>query len=144
MTQRWHPWRYAAQHYPDVIINCHQELPGRVWGLTSFAQRKIWLCRRLRQVHRRCTLTHELIHLERGPVPIDPMLAAREERIVDELAARRLIAIQDLVDGMRWTQDRRELADALWVDMPTLRTRLNTLDPIETAELRARKLAGMV
>lgn len=132
---RWHPWRHAAEHYPDVVISCHRELPERVWGVTSFALRRVWLCRRLRQVHRRCTLTHELIHLERGPLPADPAAAAREERIVDELAARRLIPFGDLADGLRWTQDLTELADALWVDAPTLQTRMSTLDPVETAEL---------
>lgn len=135
MSQRWHPWRHAAENYPEVVINCHRELPDRVWGMTSFSLRKIWLCKRLRQVHRRCTLTHELIHLERGPLPADPKLAAREERIVDELASRRLIELSHLIDGLRWTRDPAELADALWVDMPTLRTRLATLDPVETAEM---------
>ncbi|OBB49776.1 hypothetical protein A5755_04500 [Mycolicibacterium fortuitum] len=135
MSQRWHPWRHAAEHYPDVVINCRRELPDRVWGITSFSLRKVWICRRLRQVHRRCTLTHELIHLERGPVPSDPVQLAKEERIVDELAARRLIELPDLIDGLKWTQDLAELADALWVDMPTLRTRMSTLGPLETAEL---------
>lgn len=132
---RWHPWRHAAEHYPDVVISCHCELPAHVWGLTSFPLRKVWLCRRLRQVHRRCTLTHELIHLERGPLPADPTSAAREEKIVDELAARRLITFGELTDGLRWTRDASELAEALWVDLPTLRTRMDTLDPVETAEL---------
>lgn len=133
MSQRWHPWRYAAEHYPDVIISCHRELPGRVWGMTSFPLRRVWLCRRLRQVHRRCTLTHELIHLERGPVP--EHLQDAEERIVDELAARRLIELPDLMDGLRWTRDASELAEALWVDRPTLNTRMRTLDPVEVADL---------
>lgn len=133
MSQRWHPWRHAAEHYPDVIINCHRELPAQTWGLTSFSLRKVWLCRRLRQVHRRCTLTHELIHLERGPVA--PHMQATEERIVDELAARRLIELPELIDGLRWTRDLEELADALWVDRPTLSTRMATLDPIEVADV---------
>jgi hypothetical protein len=132
---RWHPWRHAADHYPDVTIHCHQELPGSVWGLTNFTQRTIWLCRRLRQVHRRCTLTHELVDLERGPVPTDPAGAAREERIVDEIAARRLITLPQLVDGLRWTRELHQLAEHLWVDVPTLRTRMATLDPIEVTEL---------
>lgn len=131
----WHPWRHAAQVYPEVVINCRRELPADVWGLTSFSRRKIWLCKRLQQVHRRCTLTHELIHLERGALPADPAAAAREERIVDELAARRLITLDDLTDALRWTRDSAELAEGLWVDGATLRTRMATLDPLETAEL---------
>jgi hypothetical protein len=96
---------------------------------------RIWLCRTLTQAERRCTLTHELVHRERGPVPADPASAAREELIVDEITARRLITLPHLVDGLRWTRHPRELADHLWVDQPTLRTRMSTLDPIETAEL---------
>lgn len=61
-----------------------------------------------------------------------------EERIVDELAARRLIELPDLMEGLRWTRDPEELADALWVDRPTLNTRMRTLDPIEVAELEHR------
>lgn len=133
---RWHPWRHAAEHYPDIEIHCHRELPGNLWGLTDFRARTIWLCKRLRQVHRRCTLTHEIVHLERGPIPDDPAAAAREERIVDEIAARRLITLPQLIDGLRWTRDDADdLADTLWVDRPTLKTRMDTLDPIEVAEL---------
>jgi hypothetical protein len=73
--------------------------------------------------------------LERGPVPTDPAGAAREERIVDEIAARRLITLPQLVDGLRWTRELHQLAEHLWVDVPTLRTRMATLDPIEVTEL---------
>ena len=131
--QRWHPWRHAGEHHPDVHIIWDRELPDRVWGLSW--GRRIWLCRRLNQVRRRCTLTHELIHLERGPVPADPIGRAREELAVDIEAARRLITLPALVDALRWTRDATELADELWVDRPTLRTRMQHLDPIEVAEL---------
>lgn len=104
-----------------------------MWGLTSFSLRKVWICRRLRQVHRRCTLTHELIHLERGPVP--EHLQEQEERIVNELAARRLIELPELIEGLRWTRDLDELAEALWVDAPTLKTRMTSLDPLEVADV---------
>ncbi|MGB3485245.1 MAG: hypothetical protein WBB07_23900 [Mycobacterium sp.] len=102
-------------------------------GLQRGAQ--IWLCRTMTQAERRCTLTHELVHRERGLVPADPAAAEREERIVDEISARRLITTPALVDGLRWTRHRGELADHLWVDTPTLETRMATLDPLEVAEL---------
>ncbi|WP_234802321.1 hypothetical protein [Mycolicibacterium fortuitum] len=96
---------------------------------------RIWLCRTLTQAERRCTLTHELVHHERGPVPADPAAAAREEQIVDEIAARRLITLPQLADGLRWSRQPRELAEHLWVDQPTLQTRMATLDPLEVADL---------
>lgn len=76
------------------------------------------------QAERRCTLTHELVHRERGPLPAGSAAAAREEQIVDEITARRLITVPQLVDGLRWTRHPRELAEHLWVDEPTLRTRM--------------------
>lgn len=96
---------------------------------------RIWLSRALTQAERRCTLTHELVHRERGPVPGDPAGAEREERIVDEIASRRLITPTALIDGLRWTRNPAELANHLWVDEPTLKTRMATLDPLEVAEL---------
>jgi hypothetical protein len=68
-------------------------------------------------------------------VPPDPAAAAAEERAVDEITARRLITLGSLADGLRWTLDAHQLADHLWVDLPTLRTRMTTLDPIEVADL---------
>jgi hypothetical protein len=129
----WNPWQHAADHHPDIDITCDEELPARIWGLT-YGQR-IWLCRTLNQARRRCTLTHELIHIERGIIPTDARGQAREEKAVTVEAARRLIVIDALVDALRETRDPHLLADALWVDMPTLRARMASLDPVETAQL---------
>jgi hypothetical protein len=93
----------------------------------------IWLCRTLTQAERRSVLTHELQHLQRGIAA--PGFQAREERIVDELAARRLVPIEDLTRALRATRDTDALAEELWVDRHTIQTRMSTLDPIETAEL---------
>ena len=43
--------------------------------------------------------------------------------------------IDALADGLRWTRDPDQLAEHLWVDVPTVRTRLGGLDPIEVAQL---------
>lgn len=129
----WHPWRVLRVRYPDVHVSCRHRLPDDVMGLQQ--GRRIWLCRTLTQAERRCTLTHELVHRERGPVPRDPAGAAAEERAVDRIAARRLITLSSLVDGLRWTRDPHQLAEHLWVDLPTLRTRIDSLDPIEVAQL---------
>jgi hypothetical protein len=132
----WNPWRHIGKHYPDVSVVTNVELPGRMWGLTN--GRRIWLCRRLDQAARRCTLTHEIVHLERGLTPADARGLAREERAVDLIAARRLITLPALVDGLRWTRDPEQLAEHLWVDVPTLQARMAALDPVEVAELENR------
>lgn len=132
----WNPWRHIGDSYPHIIVDTSRELPERVWGLQ--AGHNIWLCRRLNQVRRRCTLTHEIVHLERGPVPADPVGLAREERVVSQVAARRLISIDALADALSWTRDPHQLADTLWVDLPTLNARMAALDPLEVAELEHR------
>ncbi|MBU8824178.1 hypothetical protein [Mycolicibacterium goodii] len=129
----WHPWRTLRNEHADIDVSCRNRLPDQIMGLQRGA--RIWLCRTLTQAERRCTLTHELVHRERGPVPTDPAAAAREERIVDEIAARRLITFDQLLDGLRWSRRPRELAEHLWVDEPTLQTRMATLDPLEVADL---------
>ena len=58
-------------------------------GQITFSTRVIELSRDLLEVERTCTLAHELVHLERGPVI--SRHTAREERIVASIAARRLI-----------------------------------------------------
>lgn len=130
---RWHPWRTLRDDFEDVVVTCRYRLPDRIMGLQQGV--RVWLCRTLTQAERRCTLTHELLHIERGPLPADGRLAAREERIVDEMAARRLITLAQLTDALRWSRHPRDLAEQLWVDEPTLQTRMATLDPIEVAEL---------
>jgi hypothetical protein len=132
----WNPWRHVGQHYPGVVVETRAELPGRLWGLTDGAT--IWLCRLLDQAARRSTLAHEIVHLERGPVPADARGRAREERAVSAEAARRLITIDALADGLAWTRDPDQLAEALWVDVPTLKARMGSLDPVEVAELEHR------
>lgn len=129
----WHPWRTLRVRYPEVDVSCHYRLPDHLMGLQL--GRRIWLCRTLTQAERRCTLTHELVHRERGPVPADPAAADREERTVNEISARRLITLPSLIDGLRWTRDPNQLAEHLWVDEPTLRTRMDSLDPLEVADI---------
>lgn len=97
---------------------------------------RIWLDPLLNQRERRCTLTHELLHVERGTA----CGSAVEEHIVNLLAAKRLITLDELVDGYLWVRHpgAEELAEQLWVDLPTLCTRMANLDRVELAELDFR------
>jgi len=127
----WNPWGTAGRLWRHVDIIWWHELPNGVRGLVRGGT--IWLCRTLTQAERRCTLTHELIHLERGIG--DHIYRDAEEHAVDAETARRLISLPRLAEALRVTRNPAELADALWVDTATLRTRMATLDPLETAEL---------
>jgi len=91
---RFHPWRHLAATQPDLHVTCAATLrPGRMGVWCSPVE--IALSRLLGQAERRCIITHEVVHVERGPVSADPRLAAREEVVVDEIAARRLIPLED-------------------------------------------------
>ncbi|MGH3956433.1 MAG: hypothetical protein ACRDTI_20605 [Mycobacterium sp.] len=130
----WHPWRALATRYPHIAVSCDHVLPRGVAGL--WQGETIWLCKSLTQAERRSTLTHELIHVDRGLAPI--VLRAREEHMVDVLAAQRLISLPDLLHGLQWTNNDYELAEELWTDVHTVRVRRQNLTQGERAWLADR------
>src|SRR5687768_683832 len=129
-----HPWRAFRALVDWTLQWAH--LPEGVWGTTDFDDRTVTLAHGLNQAERRSTITHESIHAERGAPAAG--YEAREERVVDELAARRLITLDQLADALVWAYDVHELADELWVDVPTAETRLRTLTVAEGRELEQR------
>lgn len=110
----------------------YADLPEGIWGTTDYARHVITLARGLTQAQRRCALEHERQHIVRGHVGCQ---TPREERAVEVAAARMLIDLADLADAMRWTQDRHELAELLWVDPETLDVRLSALTATERERL---------
>ena len=94
-------------------------------GVTDGEQ--IWLHDRLLQVERRCALTHEQVHLERGTQCVD----GKEEQRVRRITAERLIALDDLIPAAQWSADVAEMADTLWVTEDVLRDRIAGLSPVE-------------
>lgn len=119
----FHPWQ-ALRRRPDVTLVFGDPGPGAL-GSVDYETRTITLASDLLQGELRTTLTHELIHLERGPVADDGW--RREEAAVELEAARRLIGIGDLVRAVRWTDDVHELAFELWVDDAAVLVRLRHL-----------------
>lgn len=105
-------------------------------GHTNYDQRTTTLDPDQDQAQERTTATHELIHIERGP--FHPEWEEREERIVDELTARRLIPLDDLASALVWAYDFDEAATELWVDEDAVRTRIATLTEPEGLELQRR------
>lgn len=124
---------------PDVEVR-FADLPDDL-GWWDPDTRTITLATGQTQAERRCTLAHELEHCLRGDEGIghiSPVLAARQEIAVSTAAARRLIALDALIDALLWSQDERELAEQLNVDEDTVRIRLLTLTPDEHAEVDHR------
>lgn len=126
----FNPWRYLGERLPDVEV-IWKHLPGDIRGLTD--GRRIWLDPRMTQAQRRCVVAHETVHCERG-VPAD----AKEERRVDRIAARRLIALDQLVDALLWTRHTAELVDELWVDSAAFVALVQSLTPHERAWIDAQ------
>ncbi len=131
-----HPWR-RFRDQADWLLRM-AELPGDLVGYTDFVHREVVLDSRLLQSERRCTIAHELEHIHRGPPPADGVLLAREELAIDKTVARRLISIEALGEALAWSLDLHEAAEELWVDVPTLRVRLEHLHPAERHYLQRR------
>lgn len=117
----------------------HRPLPDRLIGYIHAPSRIIVIESGLDQAERRSTLAHELEHVRAGHHECQ---TARVERAVCDRAARALIPLGHLVDGLLWTRDRHELASDLWVDLDTLACRLDNLTQNEHADI-ARRLSDL-
>lgn len=136
---RWNPWKALhLEHRGWKVITGH-ELPKNIMGLTVFDKKTIWLCSTANELEQTATLAHEVVHVERGPLPRDKAAAVAEERIVEEIAAMRLIPFRDLAHALL-TQPLGSIggwSSLLHVDCPTLHVRLLMLTPTERAALTA-------
>lgn len=130
-----HPWRRFRDR-TDWLLEWAMLPPGLL-GYTAHHRRAVILDKRLTQAERRCTIAHELEHFD-VPTPADPVLRERLEQQINRRVARRLIPIRRLGDALAWSRDPHEIADELWVDLPTLETRMRHLHPAELAYLRQR------
>lgn len=107
-------------------------------GWTDFGAKVISLRRGMTWEQRRCTILHECLHAERGPVPRG--LAAREELRVEKETARLLLPnIKAVADAYVWALgDDDGAATELGVDAGTLRVRMRWCHPAERAYLARR------
>jgi hypothetical protein len=131
--QRYDPWRDLAENWPQLEVVL-KPMRGELLGELRFPV--ITLRADTSAAQRRCTLAHELVHLERGVRDCGPW-SAREELHVHREVARRLIGSDDLIRAIRALGGHGEvvaLARALDVDVQTAQIRLGLL----TAEERAR------
>ena len=113
-------------------------LPGTQLGETHWPSMTITVDPRIPAAAQRCTLAHEIVHVERGQVPAEPVLAAREELAVERETARRLIGIRPLGEAMAESDHLGHVAELLDVDPDTLACRLRWLHPSERHYLRRR------
>lgn len=123
----FHPWR-RLRAQPEIDVTW-PVMPGRL-GSTD-GSTAIRMHPHQSQVQRRCTLAHELAHIELGHTG---GCTPATEREAAQHAARLLIDMDDLLDALRWADDLREVAECLWVVEETLLARYDGL----TSEERAR------
>jgi hypothetical protein len=130
-----HPWR-AFRALADWTLEW-APLPEGILGLTDFGAMTVTLAHGMTQTERRCTIAHETEHILRGPAPAGHL--AREERVVDHNAARKLLPdVRVIGEALAWAHSLSEAAEELWVDETTLGARLDGLHPAERHYLHRR------
>lgn len=127
---RYHPWRELRSR--EHVELTWENLPPGVRGITDGSS-AIWMEPDQLQVERRCTLAHELAHID--------LRHTRKTTDQEELAARRYAAQQlidwdALVDAFRWAHTVEEAADELWVTTEVFADRLRFLHPHEKQLLK--------
>ena len=128
-----HPWRNLRIR-ARVTLARHS---GGPMGWSRHSTQTVSLRDDLNYAERRCTLEHELLHLERGPCPVG-WVAQDEERVRRETARRMLPDVRQLGETLAWALSEEEAADDLAVDVQVLRTRLRHLHPAERGYLYHR------
>lgn len=124
----FHPWRVlrTAAH-----LTLYWAAMPHHRGLTD-GRSTIVLHPDMLQVERRCTLAHELVHVDMGHTS---GCNTAEERAVQAETARRLIPLHRLADTLAWALSHDEAADELWVTPEVLTDRIEHLTPEELAWL---------
>jgi hypothetical protein len=136
-THRYDPWQDVRLNWPWVRVVI-ERMTGDLLGEVREDGAVIALRAGTSAAQRRCTLAHEIVHLERGLRDCGQWLH-REESAVHLTAARRLITADDLVAAIRdlgGADDRAALAQLLEVDTETLLLRLSALDRAERLVVR--------
>lgn len=128
----FHPWRTLRAL--DHVALSWEVMPGRLGETNGFDE--IRMHPHQGQAQRRCTLAHELAHLE---LEHTEGCNGRDEREARALAATWLIKVEHLVAAARWARSLEEAADELWVDVDTLLTRLDTLTDDEREQIVAAR-----
>jgi hypothetical protein len=95
--------------------------------------------RDLIQVERRCTLTHELIHIEQGHTRCQDAVV---EWKVRKETARRLISMEGVRRHLPWALSFGELADDLWVTPLVLSDRFRSFTDKEWDIIRSLEGQG--
>ena len=140
----WPPIRRLMKSHGWKVV--YEFLPGSICGLTDWPKKTISIDPRCPQWSWRCTLTHELIHVERGPAPYRIWGDEIDEKIVQRLTAERLVALDELAYAAAPGCSVADVAMSLSVPEEVLETRLQHLgcSLSEVGKLAASMVKGRV
>lgn len=131
------PWADLKSR-PGIVFNMANLPTGDAWWLPGI--QAIAINKGMSRVERRCALAHELAHVDLGDIHMNGRAGRRNEDEADQLAARRLINIDDLI-GVIFADSYAAAADDLDVSEHILRVRMKHLHPAERGALkRARSM----
>ena len=131
------PWADVRENWPEVRVVI-EPMTGDLLGEVREGGLLIALRAGTSSAQRRCTLAHELVHLERGILDCGPWLQREEVQVHTEVS-RRLIPLATLAAAIRalgGADDQAALAQWLEVDCETLAMRLSRLTAVERKTLR--------
>lgn len=127
----FHPWGILRKL--THIRVTWADLPTGILGYTNGVD-EIVMDKRLLQVERRCTLAHELVHIEWGHTKCQ---SHKCEQLVLAEVSRRLIPIEQMLKYIPWARNFSELADELWVTGDVLGDRIKCLTKDEWVLIKA-------
>lgn len=136
MTGGLNPWR-RLRELVGWTLRRHDPAVDSRMGVTRFAAREISLRADLNWEERRCTILHECLHAERGPVT-NSLVAREELRVRRETALLLLPDVLAIGEAFAWAHTVSEAAEELRVDVGVLLDRVGVLTPAERAYLTER------
>lgn len=136
MTGDFNPWR-RLRAMVDWTLHWHDPAEDGRMGVTRHSARSISLRADLTWEQRRCTVLHECLHAEHGPV-LSTHYARHELQVRRETARLLLPDVRTIGDALAWALSNEEAAEELHVDIGVLRDRLRWLHPSERHYLTRR------
>jgi hypothetical protein len=134
------PWQRLTEDWPGIPVEFADLGSLHRHGETHWRDGqplRVVLHGQLTQVQRRCTLAHELEHLDRG-APCETLRASIEARIV-RATAKYLLPDLDALAATIGVYDLRRAADEMWVTFPIMVERLRGLTDTELDYVTERR-----
>jgi hypothetical protein len=128
------PWR-RLRALEGWTLRWHEPDEDARMGVTRHGERSISLRLDLTWAQRRCTILHECLHAEHGPV-LATHYGRHEDDVRRQTARLLLPDVHTMADALTWAHGLEEAASELHVDVDVLRDRLRWLHPAERHAIR--------